>query len=131
MKKQEKKRLIKSYQNLPEEARELFDVKYGEGYTNAAQKITKPDGSSIYVVPLETDDAVYMVKVDVVVDSKFTEEDFDKEILGSSRTDDEIVNATSEEEENEVQGKDKFVLVHGDYSEVDDIEDSKDDSEDE
>lgn len=131
MKKQEKKRLIKSYQNLPEEARELFDVKYGEGYTNAAQKITKPDGSSIYVVPLETDDAVYMVKVDVVVDSKFTEEDFDKEILGSSKTDDEIVNATSEEEENEVQGKDKFVLVHGDYSEIDNIEDSKDDSEDE
>ena len=49
----------------------------------------------------------------------------------TSKTDDEIVNATSEEEENEVQGKDKFVLVHGDYSEVDDIEDSKDDSEDE
>lgn len=131
MKKQEKKRLIKSYQNLPEEARELFDVKYGEGYANAAQKITKPDGSSIYVVPLETSDAVYMVKVDVIVDSKFTEEDFDKEILGSSKTDDEIVNATSEEEENEGQGKDKFVLVHGDYSNIDDIEDSKDDSDDE
>lgn len=128
---QEKKRLIKSYQNLPEEARELFNVKYGEGYANAAQKITKPDGSSMYVVPLETEDAVYMVKVDVVVDSKFTEEDFDKEILGSSKTDDEIVNATSEEEESDMQGKDKFVLVHGDYSEIDDIEDSKDDSEDE
>lgn len=131
MKMQEKKRLIKSYQNLPEEARELFNVKYGEGYANAAQKITKPDGSSMYVVPLETEDAVYMVKVDVVVDSKFTEEDFDKEILGSSKTDDEIVNATSEEEESDMQGKDKFVLVHGDYSEIDDIEDSKDDSEDE
>ncbi len=130
MKAQEKKRLIKSYQNLPEEARELFDLKYGEGYANAAQKITKPDGSLLYVVPLETDDAVYMVKVDVVIDSKFSEEEFDKEILGPSKNDDEIVGSASDEEEDEVQGKDKFVLVHGDYSEVDDVEDTNDDQED-
>lgn len=127
MKAQEKKRLIKSYQNLPEEARELFDIKYGEGYANAAQKITKPDGSLLYVVPLETDDAVYMVKVDVVIDSKFSEEEFDKEILGPSKNDDEIVGSASDEEEDEVQGKDKFVLVHGDYSEVDDVEDDTND----
>ncbi|MEE1096862.1 MAG: hypothetical protein U0K83_00880 [Bacteroidales bacterium] len=127
MKAQEKKRLIKSYQNLPEEARELFDIKYGEGYANAAQKITKPDGSLLYVVPLETDDAVYMVKVDVVIDSKFSEEEFDKEILGPSKNDDEIVGSAGDEEEDEVQGKDKFVLVHGDYSEVDDVEDDTND----
>jgi hypothetical protein len=130
MKAQEKKRLIKSYQNLPEEARELFDIKYGEGYANAAQKITKPDGSLLYVVPLETDDAVYMVKVDVVIDSKFSEEEFDKEILGSTKADEEIVNSHEEEEEENI-GQDKFVLVHGDYSNVNDVADEDDNDDDE
>lgn len=128
MKAQTKKHLIKSYQNLPQEARDMFDAQYGEGYADAAQKITKPDGSSLYVVPLETEDAVYMVKVDVVVDSKFTEEEFDKEILGSSKNDDEIAGE-SEEEEEETQGKEKFVLNHGDYSEVEEVEEPKEELE--
>lgn len=129
MKAQTKKHLIKSYQNLSQEAKDMFDAQYGEGYANAAQKITKPDGSSLYVVPLETEDAVYMVKVDVVVDSKFTEEEFDKEILGSSKNDDDIAGGDSEEEEDETQGKDKFVLVHGDYSEIEQAEEPKEDLE--
>ena len=128
MKAQTKKHLIKSYQNLPQEARDMFDAEYGEGYADAAQKITKPDGSSLYVVPLETEDAVYMVKVDVVVDSKFTEEEFDKEILGSSKNDEEIAGE-SEEEEEETQGKEKFVLNHGDYSEVEEVEEPKEELE--
>lgn len=128
MKSQTKKHLIKSYQNLPQEAKDLFDIKYSEGYANAAQKITKPTGESIYVVPLETEDAVYMVKVDVVVDSKFTEEEFDKEILGSTKNDGEIAEESDEEAAGE-QEKEKFVLIHGDYSEVDETEDPKEDLE--
>ena len=129
----QKKRSIISYQNLPQEAINLFEEKYGDGYADYAQKIMKPDGEPLYVVPLETDDAVYMVKVDVVIDSKFTEEEFDKEILGTSKNDDEIVSAHAEEEEEEKVGRDKFVLVHGDYSEVGDVadEDDQDDEEDE
>lgn len=125
----EKKRLVISYQNLPQAAIEQFDEKYGDGYADYAQKVTKPDGNVLYVVPLETDDAVYMVKVDVVIDSKFTEEEFDREILGSSKTDDEIVNAHEEEEEEKI-GQDKFVLVHGDYSNVTDVADDDDEEED-
>ena len=80
MKAQNKKHLIKSYDKLPQEARDAFDEKYGEGYAEAAQKITKPDGSILYVVPLETDDAVYMVKVDLVIDTNFSEEEFEENI---------------------------------------------------
>jgi hypothetical protein len=126
----QKKRSIISYQNLPQEAIDLFDEKYGDGYADYAQKITKPDGSTLYVVPLETDDAVYMVKVDVVIDSKFSEEEFDKEILGSTKADEEIVNSHEEEEEENI-GQDKFVLVHGDYSNVNDVADEDDNDEDE
>lgn len=124
----QKKRSIISYQNLPQEAIDLFDEKYGDGYADYAQKITKPDGSTLYVVPLETDDAVYMVKVDVVIDSKFSDEEFDKEILGSTKADEEIVNSHEEEEEENI-GQDKFVLVHGDYSNVNDVADNDDDDD--
>lgn len=126
----QKKRSIISYQNLPQEAIDLFDEKYGDGYADYAQKITKPDGSTLYVVPLETDDAVYMVKVDVVIDSKFSEEEFDKEILGSTKADEEIVNSHEEEEEENI-GQDKFVLVHGDYTNVNDVADEDDNDDDE
>ncbi len=131
MKAKEKKRLITSYQNLPQEARDLFDTQYGEGYADAAQKITKPDGSTLYVVPLESEDAIYMVKVDVVIDSKFSDEDFDKEILGSPKDDDEVVEATETEDEDGLHSKDKFVLVHGDYSEIENIEDERDEADEE
>lgn len=126
----QKKRSIISYQNLPQEAIDLFDEKYGDGYADYAQKITKPDGSTLYVVPLETDDAVYMVKVDVVIDSKFSDEEFDKEILGSTKADEEIVNSHEEEEEENI-GQDKFVLVHGDYSNINDVADEDDNDDDE
>ena len=126
----QKKRSIISYQNLPQEAIDLFDEKYGDGYADYAQKITKPDGSTLYVVPLETDDAVYMVKVDVVIDSKFSDEEFDKEILGSTKADEEIVNSHEEEEEENI-GQDKFFLVHGDYSNINDVADEDDNDDDE
>lgn len=127
----QKKRSIISYQNLPQEAIDLFEEKYGDGYADYAQKIMKPDGTPLYVVPLETDEAIYMVKVDVVIDSKFTEEEFDKEILGTSKNDDEIVSANAEEEEEEKVGQDKFVLVHGDYSDVGDVADEDDEDNEE
>lgn len=125
MKASQKKRLIISYQNLPQQARDLFDSTYGDGYADAAQKITKPDGSLMYVVPLETDDAVYMVKVDVVIDSKFSDEDFDKEILGTSKNDDEITSNAEDEDTEDESNQDKFVLVHGDYSDIKDLEDTQ------
>lgn len=129
MKASQKKRLIISYQNLPQQARDLFDSTYGDGYANAAQKITKPDGSLMYVVPLETDDAVYMVKVDVVIDSKFSEEDFDKEILGDSKSDEEITSNNEDEDGEDESRQEKFVLVHGDYSDIKDLEDTQEEEE--
>lgn len=129
MKASQKKRLIISYQNLPQQARDLFDSTYGDGYADAAQKITKPDGSLMYVVPLETDDAVYMVKVDVVIDSKFSDEDFDKEILGTSKNDDEITSNAEDKDTEDESNQDKFVLVHGDYSDIKDLEDTQEEDE--
>ena len=51
-----KKKLIISNENLSDELRELFKEAYPEGHKDYMQKIVKPDGTPIFVVPLETED---------------------------------------------------------------------------
>lgn len=129
---QTKKRSIISYQNLSEEALVLFHETYPEGYTHAIQKIVKPSGDSIFVVPFETVDAYLMVKVDVKVDTKLSEEEFDKEILAATKNTKEP-EFEEEEEESSNESKDKFTLIHGDYSDknIDSEEEEEEEEEEE
>lgn len=126
-----KSRIIISFNKLTQEQILLFSQQYPEGYTPYIQKINKPSGEVIYVVPMETDDAIYMVKMDVKVDTKLSEEEFDKEIFSASKNPDFGEEDHEEEEEEEKQGKDTFVLVHGDYAndKIDDEDDDEDDDE--
>lgn len=124
-----KSRIIISFNKLTQEQILLFSQQYPEGYTPYIQKINKPSGEIIYVVPMETDDAIYMVKMDVKVDTKLSEEEFDKEIFSASKSQDFGEEEHEEEEEEEKPGKDTFVLVHGDYAN-DKVEDDDDDEED-
>ena len=66
--KENKKRILTSYERLSEELRELFAQTYPLGYYNAVLPLTKPNGEQIYVVRLETPEVSYLVKVDVKVD---------------------------------------------------------------
>jgi len=76
-----KKRVIISLNNLPSEIKEEFQKTYPYGYSDKVQKIQKPNGDTIFVVPLETESAIYMVKVDVKIDTKMTDEEFEKAYL--------------------------------------------------
>ena len=82
--KMEKKKMIISYNNLSATAMEAFKLKYSLGYYDFITRITKPNGDSIHVVPLETEDAIYMVKIDVKIDTKVTEEELEKELFSSN-----------------------------------------------
>ncbi len=124
-----KSRIIVSFNKLTQEQVLLFSKQYQEGYTSYIQKINKPSGEIIYVVPMETDDAIYMVKMDVKVDAKLSEEEFDKEIFSVSKIPDFGEAEHQEEEEEDKQGKDTFVLVHGDYAN-DKIDEEDDEEED-
>ena len=55
-------------------------------------------------------------------------EEFEKEAFGLSKADEDIVGGEAEEGEN---GKEKFVLIHGDYSDIGDIADTRDNNEEE
>jgi len=103
-----KKKAIISYQNLSEELLELFKERYPHGYSEYITKITKPNNDVIFVVPLETDDANYMVKVDVKIDNKLTEEDFDKILFTEIPPVDKVPDDVNEDPENEDLGSNRI-----------------------
>lgn len=83
-----KRNLIVNYKNLSEEMRDLFKEVYPEGYRDYLQRTVKPNGESIFTVPLETEDTYYLIKFDVKVDSGMVEED-DDTYSGESKSDDD------------------------------------------
>jgi hypothetical protein len=58
-----KKRVIKSLENLTENLRDLMHEQYPDGYEASITRIMNAKKEPIFVFPLETDDAVYLVKV--------------------------------------------------------------------
>jgi hypothetical protein len=58
-----KKRVIKSLENLSEDLRDLIREQYPNGYESSITRITNAKKEPIFVFPLETEDAVYLIKV--------------------------------------------------------------------
>jgi hypothetical protein len=58
-----KKRVIKSLETLSEEVRETIKDQYPGGYESSITRIMNAKKEPIFVFPLETDDAIYLVKV--------------------------------------------------------------------
>lgn len=100
-----KKNLIVSYKNLSDELKAIFKEHYPEGHTDYLQRYDKPNGETIFVVPMETEDTAYMVKFDVKIDTSLVEADLDTEPFDDSgdKGDDEFApleEAMDKEEEN-------------------------------
>jgi len=58
-----KKRVIKSLENLSEDLRDLMRDQYPGGYEGSITRITNAKKEPIFVFPLETHDATYLIKV--------------------------------------------------------------------
>jgi hypothetical protein len=58
-----KKRVIKSLDTLTEDLRELMRQQYPGGYEASITRITNAKKEPIFVFPLETEGAVYLIKV--------------------------------------------------------------------
>ncbi len=80
-----KKRVIKSLENLSDDLKDLLKDQYPNGYEGSITRITNAKKEPIFVFPLETDDATYLIKVPATknsegeydVESKPDAEDFD------------------------------------------------------
>ena len=58
-----KKRIIKNYNQLPEEIVLLVKEKYPDGYEDSLITFQMPDGNLASALPLETDDTYYLIKM--------------------------------------------------------------------
>ncbi|MCU0357468.1 MAG: hypothetical protein MUE95_07795 [Cyclobacteriaceae bacterium] len=65
-----KKRVIKSLENLSEDLLDLLKKQYPTGYEGSITRITNAKKEPIFVFPLETDDAIYLVKVPATKNSE-------------------------------------------------------------
>ena len=115
-----KKNLIISYKNASDELKELLKEQYPEGYKDYIQRFVKPNGETIFVVPLETEDTAYMIKFDVKIDTTLTDDDIEKDYF-----DEEVDKAETEfaplqeaiDKEEETTSHTERVVRHGDYEE--------------
>jgi len=65
-----KKKVIKSLENLSEDLRELARQQYPNGYEASITRISNAKNEPIFVFPLETEDAIYLVKVPATKNSE-------------------------------------------------------------
>jgi hypothetical protein len=65
-----KKRVIKSLENLSEDLKELLRTQYPTGYEGSITRIINAKKEPIFVFPLETDDATYLIKIPATKNSE-------------------------------------------------------------
>ena len=85
-----KKRLVVSYSNMKEDVAAAFKEKYPRGYSDYMGdlfKVDKPDGTSFYAITLETETAIYLIKMVVTIDRV---EDAQKTLFPDSDGSDDI-----------------------------------------
>lgn len=66
-----KRRAVCSFENMSDELAAAFAEKYPKGYSDYFPdlvKYPKPDGTSFYAVTVETEEAIYLVKIKVKTD---------------------------------------------------------------
>ena len=74
----QKKRLVISYKNCPDEVVQAIKEKYPLGYGDSIIKVQKPNGEFFHAITVDFEDVSYLVKVDVKIDN-LTEEEFEKQ----------------------------------------------------
>lgn len=99
----QKKRLVISQKNCSDEILEALRAQYPTGYGDALIKVNKPNGEFFHAVTLELPDVIYLVKVDVKIDT-MTEEDFDKQ-YGANEEEEDMEDKDSDDLENIAGGE--------------------------
>ncbi len=59
----DKKRVIKSYEKLDQAMKDLLDEAYPSGFTGNVIRLTNAQNETYFAVPLETEEANYLIKV--------------------------------------------------------------------
>ena len=110
-----KKRVIKSLETLSEELRELLRQQYPNGYEGSVTRIVTPKKEPIFVFPLETEEAVYLIKLPATKnsDGEYDVEPAEKDDFTppkgerAAAPDDDFDNAEENLGDGEAEGEDE------------------------
>ena len=70
-------RKMVKFEDLPDEAFEVLEELYPDGWQDEVRKITKPNGDHFYAISVETENAIYLAKVNFDVDTQSITDDID------------------------------------------------------
>ena len=113
-----KKKIIKSIEGLDETLKDLVKKQYPTGYQSNVTRIINAKKEHIFVFPIETDDAIYLIKVPSTKNSDGAYEidfgkkgEFDKpddvDEFGVSNTGDDLETSDSDFDGDEGDGASK------------------------
>ena len=131
-----KKRVVKDYEALPEDIIRLVKIKYPTGYADHLVSYTDKEGKKVSALPLEADDAYYLIRMTILEAKRIVKEDEDFDEDGVLRGDFADVEV---EDEFDGEGEDDDDISYGVSGEEDNIivtrrreeeEDIQDDTED-
>ncbi|MCD6091347.1 MAG: hypothetical protein J7J72_07585 [Bacteroidales bacterium] len=105
----EKKRVIKDYEKLTEEIREQIKLAYPSGFSQNLIRFTNKDRKRVSVLPFETEDIYYLVRMTMYEAQTIIEDDDDYDEDGILR----------DERREEYEDK---------YSDIDNLDDIADSS---
>ncbi len=95
----ERKRLVVSYNNVTTEVMEAIRKKYPLGFSNHVIKVKTQGEDFFYAITVDTNDASYLVKVPVKIDTKGISEDDALDDLGDEKEEDSYAEPESVEPE--------------------------------
>jgi hypothetical protein len=103
-----KKRVIKSLDNLSDDLKELIRRQYPNGYESSIHRISNARNEPIFVFPLETEEATYLVKVPATRNSEggYEVAKQEAEEVEAGREEDEDSYGSGEEYDSEYEGGD-------------------------
>lgn len=96
----QKNRVIKSLENLSPELKAVLRKRYPEGFEDHLMRIMNAKNEPIFVVPMETEDTMYLVKVAVSKNSD-GEYDIDTDMEEKDEYDERSIEGTDDEPSEE------------------------------
>lgn len=97
-----KRKIVTSMEKISQELRDRIYEVFPDGWSNHVKRITKPTGDFFYAITVDTEDATYLIKVPVKVDSKSDlEKEEERQSFGDDHSDD-----TSSDDTDDVAAND-------------------------
>jgi DNA-directed RNA polymerase subunit delta len=105
----DKKRIVKDYENLPEDVTNQVKMAYPAGFADHLVSFTNKEGKRVSALPFETKDIYYLIRMTITEAHHIIEDDEDYDDEGTLRDDfslddtkeEEIVESSAEDEEEE------------------------------